>query len=53
MHCIGVDVSKQELVTFDGKTERIFPNERSIPEFRRFVKKTVDAFIVFEPRERG
>ena len=49
MHCIGVDVSKQELVTFDGKTERIFPNERSIPEFRRFVKKTVDAFIVFEP----
>ena len=25
MHCIGVDVSKQELVTFDGATERVFP----------------------------
>ncbi len=49
MHCIGVDVSKQELVTFDGKTERIFPNDRSLPEFRRFVKRTEDAFIVFEP----
>ena len=49
MNCIGVDVSKQELVTFDGKAERIFPNERSIPEFRQFVKKTADAFIVFEP----
>jgi len=28
MHCIGVDVSKQELVTFDGSTERVFPNTR-------------------------
>jgi len=49
MHCIGVDVSKQELVTFDGKRERVFPNDRGLPEFRRFVKKTEDAFIVFEP----
>jgi len=49
MNCIGVDVSKQELVTFDGKTERIFPNDRGLPEFRRFVKRTEDAFIVFEP----
>lgn len=49
MHCIGVDVSKQELVTFDGKKERIFPNSRSLPEFRRFVKRTENAFIVFEP----
>ena len=49
MHCIGVDVSKQELVTFDGKSERIFPNVRGLTEFRRFVKRTVDAFIVFEP----
>lgn len=49
MHCIGVDVSKQELVTFDGKAERIFPNDRGLPEFRRFVKRAEDAFIVFEP----
>ena len=34
MHCIGVDVSKQELVTYDGKNERIFPNDRGLPEFR-------------------
>ena len=49
MHCIGVDVSKQELVTYDGKTERVFPNDRGLPEFRRFVKRVADAFIVFEP----
>ena len=49
MHCIGVDVSKQELVTFDGKAERIFPNDRGLPAFRRFVKRTEDAVIVFEP----
>ncbi|TFH06368.1 MAG: IS110 family transposase, partial [Candidatus Atribacteria bacterium] len=49
MHCIGVDVSKQELVTFDGKVERVFPNDRGLPEFRRFVKRAEDAFIVFEP----
>lgn len=49
MYCIGVDVSKQELVTYDGKVERIFPNIRGLPEFRQFVTKAVDAFIVFEP----
>jgi len=49
MHCIGVDVSKQELVTFDGKRERVFPNGRGLPEFRRFVKKRDDTIIVFEP----
>ena len=49
MHCIGVDVSKQQLVTFAGKTERIFPNDRSLPELRRFVNRTEDVFIVFEP----
>jgi len=49
MHCIGVDVSKQELVTFDGKNEHVFPNIRGLTEFRRFVLGTVDAFIVFEP----
>lgn len=49
MHCIGVDVSKQELVTYDGKRERIFPNTHGLPEFRHFLKRSVDAFIVFEP----
>jgi len=49
MHCIGVDVSKQELVTYDGKNEYIFPNARGLPEFREFVERKMDAFIVFEP----
>ncbi len=49
MHCIGVDVSKQELVTFDGTKERIFPNTRGLTEFGRFLKRSVDALVVFEP----
>ncbi len=49
MHCIGVDVSKQELVTFDGKRERIFPNTRALAEFDRFLKRATDALVVFEP----
>ncbi len=35
MHCIGVDVSKQELVTYDGLRERVFPNTPSGPSPRR------------------
>jgi len=49
MHCIGVDVSKQELVTYDGKKERIFPNARGLDEFTRFIKGSTDPMIVFEP----
>lgn len=49
MHCIGVDVSKQELVTYDGKKERIFPNTRGLEAFARFLKKSADALVVFEP----
>ncbi|MBU0595590.1 IS110 family transposase [Candidatus Bipolaricaulota bacterium] len=49
MHCIGVDVSKQELVTFDGTKERIFPNTRGLAEFDRFLKRLTDALVVFEP----
>lgn len=49
MHCIGVDVSKQELVTYDGEKERIFPNDHRLWQFRRFIKATPDALIVFEP----
>ena len=49
MHCIGVDVSKQELVTFDGSKERIFPNTHGLTEFGRFLKKLSAALVVFEP----
>jgi len=49
MHCIGVDVSKQELVTYDGEKEHIFPNDHRLSQFRRFIKATPDALIVFEP----
>jgi transposase len=49
MHCIGVDVSKQELVTFDGSKERIFPNSGGLTEFGRFLKSCEDALVVFEP----
>lgn len=49
MHCIGVDVSKQELVTFDGTKERVFPNTRGLDEFSRFLKRSTDPLIVFEP----
>ena len=49
MHCIGVDVSKQELVTFDGTRERIFPNTHGLAEFGRFLRQSTDALIVFEP----
>lgn len=49
MHCIGVDVSKQELVTFDGSKERVFPNTHGLDAFVRFLKRSTDPFIVFEP----
>jgi len=49
MHCIGVDVSKQELVTFDGTRERIFPNTHGLSEFRQPLKQEEDVLVVFEP----
>jgi transposase len=49
MHCIGVDVSKQELVTFDGSKERVFPNKSGLVEFDRFLKKSKGVLVVFEP----
>jgi len=49
MHCIGVDVSKQELVTYDGKKERIFPNIRGLDAFVRFLNRATDPMVVFEP----
>ena len=33
MRCIGVDVSKQELVTYNGEKERLFPNIGALSEF--------------------
>ena len=49
MHCIGVDVSKQELVTFDGTKERVFPNTCGLTEFSRFLNQSKDVLVVFEP----
>lgn len=50
MNCIGIDVSKQELVTYDGKKERIFPNTQDLPELSDFLhKKGDDVTVVFEP----
>jgi len=49
MHCIGVDVSKQELVTYDGVSERVFANTPGLAAFRRFVGSAADVVIVFEP----
>lgn len=49
MHCIGVDVSKQELVTFDGTQERIFPNTHGLSEFHHFLNGSEDVLVVFEP----
>ena len=48
MQCIGVDVSKQVLVTYDGDKERIFPNRKDLPEFAEFVNHGRDVLIVFE-----
>lgn len=49
MQCIGVDVSKQVLVTYDGEKERMFPNKRGLPEFSAFVDHGGESLLVFEP----
>jgi len=48
MQCIGVDVDKQVLVTYDGDKERIFPNREGLPEFAEFVNHGRKVLIVFE-----
>jgi len=48
MQCIGVDVGKQTLVTYDGEKERIFPNRKGLPEFAEFVDHGKEVLIVFE-----
>jgi transposase len=49
MHCIGVDVSKQALVTFDGAEERTFPNVDGLEEFATYARRRRGVVIVFEP----
>jgi transposase len=49
LHCIGVDVSKQELVTYDGRERHTFPNEPGLRKFANFIKKTGEVVIIYEP----
>lgn len=48
MQCIGVDVGKQALVTYDGEKERVFRNTKGLPEFAEFVNHGRKVLIVFE-----
>ncbi|MBC7098250.1 transposase [Candidatus Bipolaricaulota bacterium] len=50
MNCIGIDVSKQQLVTYDGVRERTFPNTKDLKELAAFLQaKGPDLTVVFEP----
>jgi len=49
MNCIGVDVSKQELVTYDGIKGRTFPNNGQLHQFAKYVHSMEKVLIVFEP----
>ena len=50
MYCIGIDVSKQELVTYDGERRRTFPNTADLEELAAFLKKKDgEVTVVFEP----
>jgi transposase len=48
MQCIGVDVSKQVLVTYDGERERVFPNRKGLPELAEFLDHGREVLIIFE-----
>lgn len=49
-NCIGIDVGKQELVVFDGKNHRIFPNDEHLSQLHKYIKsKGKDVKIIFEP----
>jgi len=48
MQCIGVDMSKQTLVTYDGMKERVFPNRKGLPELAKFLDHGRKVLIVFE-----
>jgi len=50
MYCIGIDVSKQHLATYDGERRRAFPNTHDLKEFAAFLEeKGDDVTVVFEP----
>ena len=49
MNCIGVDVSKQELVTYDGSNQGKFPNNGQLRKFTKYVDSMEEVLIVFEP----
>ena len=49
MNCIGVDVSKQELVTYDGRKRCRFPNDGELRKFAEYVDSAEQVLIVFEP----
>ena len=48
MQCIGVDVGKQALVTYDGEQERVFPNRKGLPELAEFLDHGREVLVVFE-----
>ena len=50
MYCIGVDVSKQHLATYDGERQRTFPNTRDLKELDAFLEgKGDEVTVIFEP----
>jgi len=49
MNCIGVDVSKQELRTYDGTNQGKFENNGQLHQFTNYVDSTGEVLIVFEP----
>ncbi|MGB9553439.1 MAG: hypothetical protein ACPL7L_03590, partial [bacterium] len=50
MNFIGIDVGKQELVAYDGKGQRSFPNTPELREFRAFLQDYgKEVTLTFEP----
>lgn len=49
MQCIGVDVSKQELVTYDGVRGQTFPNDKQLGKFAEYLDSVKHVVVVFEP----
>lgn len=49
MQCIGVDVSKQELVTYDGVRGQTFPNDKQLDKFTEYLDSVEHVVVVFEP----
>ncbi|MGB9834827.1 MAG: hypothetical protein ACPLPW_07685 [bacterium] len=50
MNFIGIDVGKQELVAYDGKSQRSFPNTPELWELRAFLQDYgKEVTLTFEP----